>query len=176
MVLPRLGRLKLHESARKLARRLEAGTARILSATVRRDSHRWYVSFTCEVERAQRTPARPCATVGVDLRVRHLAVLSTGEPVPNPRQLEAALRKLRRISRGLSRKVAPDRRTRRDASKRWERERGQLSRVHLRVANLRCDGLHKLTTRIAATYGTIVIEDLNVAGMADREYGQTCPA
>ncbi|WP_243422559.1 IS607 family element RNA-guided endonuclease TnpB [Micromonospora globispora] len=165
VVLPRLGRLKLHESARKLARRLEAGTARILSATVRRDGHRWYVSFTCEVERAQRTPARPCATVGVDLGVRHLAVLSTGEPVPNPRQLEAALRKLRRISRGLSRKVAPDRRTRRDASKRWERVRGQLSRVHLRVANLRCDGLHKLTTRLAATYGTIVIEDLNVAGM-----------
>uniref|UniRef100_UPI00196A5251 RNA-guided endonuclease TnpB family protein n=1 Tax=Actinoplanes solisilvae TaxID=2486853 RepID=UPI00196A5251 len=37
VVLPRLGRLKLHESARKPARRLEAGTARILSAIVRRD-------------------------------------------------------------------------------------------------------------------------------------------
>ena len=45
-MLPRLGRLKLHESARKLARRLEAGTARIMSATVRRDGGRWYVSFT----------------------------------------------------------------------------------------------------------------------------------
>ncbi|MEV0132793.1 helix-turn-helix domain-containing protein [Dactylosporangium sp. NPDC050688] len=41
VVLPRLGRLKLHESARKLARRLEAGTARIMSATVRRAGGRW---------------------------------------------------------------------------------------------------------------------------------------
>ncbi|MEU7869191.1 hypothetical protein [Dactylosporangium sp. NPDC049140] len=35
VVLPRLGRLKLHESARKLARRLDNGTARIMSATAR---------------------------------------------------------------------------------------------------------------------------------------------
>ncbi|QGN50755.1 IS200/IS605 family element transposase accessory protein TnpB [Micromonospora sp. WMMC415] len=165
VVLPRLGRLRLHESARKLARRLAAGTARILSATVRRDGHRWYVSFTCQVERARRTPTCPDATVGVDLGVRRLAALSTGEPVPNPQHLDAALRKIRRISRGLSRKVGPDRRSRRDASKRWQRARGRLGRVHARVANLRRDGLHKLTTRLAATYGTIVVEDLNVAGM-----------
>ncbi|MGC5020157.1 IS607 family element RNA-guided endonuclease TnpB [Micromonospora sp. DT47] len=165
VVLPRLGRLKLHESARKLARRLEAGTARILSATVRRDGGRWYVSFTCQVQRVERTPARPSATVGVDLGVRHLAVLSTGDLVPNPRHLDAALRKLRRVSRGLSRKTGPDRRTRRDPSKRWERARGQLGRAHARVGNLRRDGLHKLTTRLATTYGTLVVEDLNVAGM-----------
>ncbi|MFC7484773.1 RNA-guided endonuclease TnpB family protein [Luedemannella flava] len=34
-----------------------------------------------------------------------------------------------------------------------------------RVANLRRDHLHKLTTRLAGEYGTIVAEDLNVAGM-----------
>jgi putative transposase len=33
------------------------------------------------------------------------------------------------------------------------------------VANLRRDGLHKLTTRIAAEHGTVVVEDLNVTGM-----------
>ena len=33
------------------------------------------------------------------------------------------------------------------------------------MANSRRDGLHKLTTRLARTYGSIVIEDLNVAGM-----------
>src|SRR4051794_20408124 len=66
VVLPRLGRLKLHESARKLARRLDAGTARIMSATVRRDGGRWHVSFTVEVDRAERTPDRPAAVVGVD--------------------------------------------------------------------------------------------------------------
>ena len=38
VTLPRLGAIKTHESTRKLARRLEQGTARILSATVRRQA------------------------------------------------------------------------------------------------------------------------------------------
>src|SRR5262249_30043565 len=58
IVLPRLGRLKPHESARKLARRLDAGTARILSATVRREGQRWHVAFTMEVNRTDRMPAQ----------------------------------------------------------------------------------------------------------------------
>jgi putative transposase len=37
--------------------------------------------------------------------------------------------------------------------------------VHHRVANLREDALHKLTTKVTAEYGTVVVEDLNVAGM-----------
>ncbi|MEO3781659.1 IS607 family element RNA-guided endonuclease TnpB, partial [Micromonospora sp. B11E3] len=165
IVLPRLGRLKLHESARKLARRLEAGTARIMSAAVRRDGGRWHVSFTVEVERAERTPDRPGSVIGVDVGITHLAVLSTGELVPNPRHLATARDRLRRLGRALSRTSGPDRRTRRRPSKRWQRAANRLGRTHARVANLRRDGLHKLTTRLAAGHGTIVVEDLNVIGM-----------
>lgn len=165
VVLPRLGRLRLHESARKLARRLDAGTARILSATVRRSWPRWFVSFTCEVQPAERRPARLGARVGADVGVKHLAVLSTGEVVPNPRHLDTALLRLRRLGRAASRKVGPDRRTGQRASNRWRRAQSRLSRTHARVANLRRDGLHKFTTRLAATYATVVVEDLKVAGM-----------
>ncbi|WJK43125.1 IS607 family element RNA-guided endonuclease TnpB [Solwaraspora sp. WMMA2056] len=165
VVLPRLGRLKLHESARKLARRIEAGTARIMSATVRRDGRRWHVSFTVEVERAERSPARPGSVVGVDVGIRHLAVLSTGELVDNPRHLVAARQRMHALGRTLSRKQGPDRRTGRRPSKRWERAASRLGRAHARVAHLRRDGLHKLTTRLATTSGTVVVEDLNLTGM-----------
>jgi putative transposase len=165
VVLPRLGRLKLHESARKLARRLDAGTARIVSATVRRDGNRWHVAFCVEIERDQRHPAKPDATVGVDVGVTHLAVLSTGELAPNPRHLNTAQRRMRRLARRVSRRIGPDRRTGHKPSNRWRRAQNQLGRAHARVANLRRDGLHKLTTRLATTYGTVVAEDLNVAGM-----------
>lgn len=165
MVLPRLGRLKLHESARKLARRVEAGTARIMTAAVRLDGGRWYVSFTCEVDRAQRRPARPGSVVGVDVGITHLAVLSTGEMVPNPRHLDGAQTQLRRLGRALSRKTGPDRRTGRRPSRRWQRAAARLTRAHARVTNLRRDSLHKLTTRLARTYGTVVAEDLHAAGM-----------
>jgi putative transposase len=165
VVLPRLGRLKLHESARKLARRVEAGTARIMSATVRRDGGRWYVSCTVEVERTVRVPARPASTVGVDVGIKHLAVLSTGELVDNPRHLTAARTRLRTLGRALSRKTGPDRRTGRRPSKRWERAAARLGLAHARVGNLRRDGIHKLTTQLTREHGTVVVEDLNVAGM-----------
>jgi putative transposase len=99
VTLPRVGTIKTHESTRKLARRLQTGTARILSATVRRDAGRWYCAFTVEVARHVSAPARPDATVGVDLGIKALAVLSTGEPVPNPRHLNRALTALRTASR-----------------------------------------------------------------------------
>ncbi len=165
VVLPRLGRLKLHESARKLARRLDNGTGRIMSATVRRDAGRWHVAFCVEVDRADRRPARPASVVGVDVGVRHLAVLSTGELVPNPRHLDAAQRRLRTLARRMSRRQGPDRRTGQRPSNRWRVAQTQLGRAHARVAHLRRDGLHKLTTRLAREHGTLVVEDLNVAGM-----------
>jgi IS605 OrfB family transposase len=40
-----------------------------------------------------------------------------------------------------------------------------VARVHARAANLRRDALHKLTTALATEYGTVVLEQLNVAGM-----------
>ena len=165
VVLPRLGRLKLHESARKLARRIEGGTARIISATVRRDGGRWFVSYTVKVQRAERRPTRPDSTVGVDVGIEHLAVLSNGELVDNPRHLVGTQARLRALGRALSRKVGPDRRARRQPSKRWQRAAIRLGRAHARVANLRRDGLHKLTTRLVREHGTVVVEDLNVTGM-----------
>jgi putative transposase len=165
VTLPRVGRIKTHESTRKLARRLEAGTARVLSATVRREGGRWFCAFTVQVQRQAGSPALPDAVVGVDLGVTTLAVLSDRQCVPNPRHLGTALRTLRRASRALSRRQGPDRRTGRRPSQRWEATRRNLARVHNRVANLRHDAISKLTTHLATTYGTVVVEDLNVAGM-----------
>jgi IS605 OrfB family transposase len=128
-------------------------------------AERWHVSFTVEVDRAERTPDRPAAVVGVDVGIQHLAVLSTGELVPNPRHLCGAQQRLRALGRRLSRRQGPDRRTGQYPSNRWKRTQAQLGRAHARVANLRRDSLHKLTTRLTAGFGTVVVEDLNVTGM-----------
>lgn len=165
ITLPRLGAIKTQESTRKLARRLEARTARVLSATVRREAGRWFCAFTVEVQRAASRPASPGAVAGVDLGISTLAVLSDGTRVPNPRYLNKALRQLRSASRTLSRRAGPDRRTGQFPSARWQNARHEVARLHTRVANLRKDALHKLTTRLAAEYGTVVVEDLNVSGM-----------
>ncbi|MEO3861415.1 IS607 family element RNA-guided endonuclease TnpB [Acrocarpospora sp. B8E8] len=172
VTLPRLGTIRTHESTRKLARHLERGTARILAATVAEESGRWHVAFTVELDRAERdhaerVPAQADAVVGVDLGVKSLAVLSTGEVIANPKHHQAALRELRRANRRLARRNGP--RTpaggRRQPSRRWRKAKSDLRRVHAKIAARRRDGLHKLTTTLARTYGTVVAEDLNVAGM-----------
>ncbi|MEU8309170.1 IS607 family element RNA-guided endonuclease TnpB [Actinomadura sp. NPDC048955] len=169
VTLPRLGTIRTHEPTSKLFAHVQAGTARILSATVRFERGRWFVSFQTEVKRDPVKVGRPDAAVGIDLGVKTLAVMadSTGQVrhEPNPRHLDAALTRLRRASRIASRRQGPDRKSGRKPSKRWEKANATRNRVHHRVANLRQDALHKLTTKVAAEYGTVVVEDLNVAGM-----------
>jgi putative transposase len=155
--LPRIGVLKTHESTRKLARRLEQGTARILAATISRTADRWFVSFTVEVQRAIPASNGHDTVIGVDVGIRNLATLSTEETVPNPRALQRSLRKLGRLNRQLARRKL--------GSKRRRITRRRLARVHARAANMRRDALHKLTTTLATEHGTVVIEDLNVAGL-----------
>ncbi|MFE4678001.1 IS607 family element RNA-guided endonuclease TnpB [Streptomyces sp. NPDC056723] len=169
VTLPRLGTIRTHEPTVKLLTRLQAEKARVLSATVRHERGRWFVSFQVEVKQDLARVARPQAAVGIDLGVKTLAVMadSTGEirAVANPRHYNRARKQLRRACRVVSRRQGPDRRTGRKPSKRWEKANAQRNKVHHRVANLREDALHKLTTSVAAEYGTIVVEDLNVAGM-----------
>ncbi|GGR66962.1 transposase [Streptomyces humidus] len=169
VTLPRLGTIRVHEPTVKLLDRVQAGTARILSATVRHERGRWFVSFQAEVKRDPEGVARPDVAVGIDLGVKTLAVMadSTGEirTVANTGHYDAARKRLRRASRTVSRRQGPDRRTGQQPSKRWEKANAARNKVHHRVANLREDALHKLTTAVAAEYGTVVVEDLNVAGM-----------
>jgi len=164
-VLPRIGRVKLHENGRRLADLVAAGTARVMAVSVRFERGRWFAAFTVEAEVTRPAPDEPDAVVGVDLGIKTLAVLSTGEQVPNPRHLSKALRKVRRLSRTVSRRRGPDRRTRPVPSNRWRRASADLAKAQGRVADQRKDGLHKLTTRLASGFGTVVVEDLHVAGM-----------
>jgi putative transposase len=162
VTLPRLGTIRTHESTRKFARKVEAGTARILSATVSRSAQRWFVSFTVEVERdVPEHHVRPGSAVGADLGVKTLLTGfgSDGQAIAidGPKPLRTALRKLQRVSRDHSR-TQPGSANRRKSAAR-------LARIHARVANVRADALHKATTDLACRYETIVVEDLNVTGM-----------
>jgi putative transposase len=99
----------------------------------------------------------PEAVVGVDLGVSVLATLSTGEPVEGPKSHARALKRLRRANKALARK--------RRGSANARKAKRRLGRLHAGIANVRREATHKLTTRLAKTFRTIAIEDLNVRGM-----------
>jgi len=69
---------------------------------------------------------------------------------------------LRRLSRALARKVK--------GSRNRVRAKLRLARLHARIANIRRDSLHKLSTSITRRFHTIGIEDLNVKGMLGNQH------
>jgi putative transposase len=93
----------------------------------------------------------------VDLGVKALATLSTGETFEGPKALCTLLMRLRRLSRDLSRKVK--------GSRNRAKAKLKLAKLHARIANIRRDSLHQLSTSITRRFHTIGIENLNVKGM-----------
>jgi putative transposase len=127
----------LSEDGARLADLVAAGAARVMAVSVRFERGRWFAAFTVETEVSRPAPSDPDAVVGVDLGIKTLAVLSTGEAIPNPRHLDKALRKVRRRSRTVSRRQGPDRRTRAVPSNRWRRASAALAKAQGRVADQR---------------------------------------
>ncbi|WP_433759042.1 IS607 family element RNA-guided endonuclease TnpB [Nocardia sp. CA-135398] len=171
--IPRVGSVRTGESTRKLRRRLSNGTARLGSMTITHRGGRWWVSLTVHVQRHDQPPARSHARIGVDVGVKTLAVLSQRVPgvtdtearVPNPRHYQRVQRQRRRLARACARRRGPDRKHGVSPSKRWLKVNARGARLEWRVAAMRRDGLHKLNAALAARYGIVVVEDLNVAGM-----------
>lgn len=151
--LSRIGRAHCMENVYK-----RVNGARLIRVSVSCRAGRWYASLTVEREQpSSPTHKRKRDAVGVDLGVKHLATLSDGTVIPNPRALDARLKALRKAQQTLSRKTK--------GSVRREKAQKRVARLHARVTDARMDAINKATTMIARTYTTVCIEDLNVAGM-----------
>jgi putative transposase len=107
-----------------------------------------------------------------------LATLSTGQVAANARPLQAVLVKLRRLQRQLDRQrrannpgnYLPDGRVKPGPrtwckSARMARTEARLRRLHARVANLRREQAHQLTTTLTREFGVIGVETLAVKNM-----------
>src|SRR5699024_7912363 len=151
-------------NVRQLARRIRKGTAVVQSVTISRGGSRWYASVLAK-ERVD-LPAKPTprqvasGTVGVDLGVHHLAALSDGTTITNPRHLRAARRRLTRAQRALSR-------TQKGSAGRTK-AKARVSRLHHQLAERRHGALHQITKHLASSWEKVAVEDLNVAGMTHR--------
>lgn len=131
---------------------------KIMSATVSRVADRWFVSITVDtVDDSHLPQAENQGAVGVDLGVAALATLSTGEAIDGPKPHTALLARLQRLSRSLSRKQK--------GSANRKKAKSKLAKLHARIAAIRSDALHQLTTNLTRRFHTIGIEDLNVRGM-----------
>ncbi len=146
--LPKVGWVKT-----KFHRPLEGRPKNITVS--RTKTGKYFVSIQCEVEMVEQT-ARD-GEIGIDLGVKSFLATSEGWKRDNPRHLQRAEKKLKRLHRQLSRRVK--------GSAAREKARILFARQHETVANQRRDFLQKLSTKLVGRYGLIGMEDLNVRGM-----------
>ena len=132
----------------------------IKNVRISRQSTNWFVSFKTEFRPIKTIKKHP--VVGVDLGIKSLAVLSTGEVFENLRPYKKYKRKLKLAQRKMSKKFKKGQ----PQSKNYKKAKEKVAKIHYKISCIRKDGLHKLTTYLAKNHSKVVIEDLNVSGMS----------
>ena len=127
------------------------------SVTVIKDSAgRYFASFVIQAEPGALPETEP--VIGIDLGLRHFAVLSDGRKIASPQFLRRAEKKLKRAQRALSRKQK--------GSRNRDKARVTVARAHARVADARRDFHHQLSTALIRDNQAVAVEDLCVTGLA----------
>lgn len=120
----------------------------------------WHVTVLVEFEILDNNlpQPNPSNTVGIDVGLKDFVVTSNDERTLTPKFYRSSERKIQRAQKILSR--------RKKGSKRREKARLTVARIHQKVSNQRGDFLHKLTSQLIRNHDAIYIEDLNVKGLA----------
>jgi putative transposase len=126
----------------------------IKHAVVKQVGERWYVCLMLELPTPEKRLIRTGKRVGVDVGLKSLAALSTGELIDNPRCLRESLAELRRRQRHASRQVK--------GSHRQQETYRQSARLHEQVAHQRADYLHQVSARLVRENDMIAIENLSL--------------
>ncbi|WP_036378835.1 RNA-guided endonuclease TnpB family protein, partial [Mitsuokella jalaludinii] len=117
----------------------------------------YFVSLCVEMDKTALLHPNGGRQIGIDVGLKAFYSDSDGNTVASPRPLKSLQRQLRREQRRLSRKMPK--------SRNREKARICVARLHERIANIRKDFLHKLSTRLARENQTVAVEHLNIKGM-----------
>lgn len=112
---------------------------------------RWYLNIPVEVPDA---PLRePTAAVGIDLGLKDLATLSTGERIANERVTARYAEELATAQRA--------------------RKRRRVTAIQAKIGAVRRDAIHKATTSIVRRFDTIFVGGVSASGLAQTSMGKS---
>lgn len=122
-------------------------------------TNKYFVSILVDtgVEAPQKPIIKKETTVGIDLGIKNFAITSDGKVYENKKLFKKQQKRLRIEQRSLGRK--------KKGSKNREKQKLKVAILHEKVRNQRTDYLHKLSTTLVKSYGTIILEDLSVKDM-----------
>jgi len=152
--LPKFGWVKLYEKDIQL-------TSPIKNVTISRKAKQWFISFDQEFEPVHTVKKE--GIVGVDLGIKTLATLSNGVTFPSINPFKKYKRKLKILQRRASKKFVKGQKLQ---SNNYKKAQLKVSKLHLKISNIRQDYSHKITSHLTKNHSEIVIEDLNIKGMS----------
>lgn len=145
---------KFHEGIKIKQHRPMEGE--IINSTIsKKPCGHYYVTIT--VERNIKKHKSNKKSVGVDLGVKDLAILSDGTRHKNIKPYRTLEKQIARLQRKHSKKVK--------GSANRNKARVKVARLHEKIANIRSNHLHQITSKIVSENQTICLETLNVKGM-----------
>jgi putative transposase len=126
------------------------------SVTISKDCADRY--FVCMLVEEQIKPLPPTTSqVGLDLGLKSMVILSTGEAVGNPKFYAKDEKRLAKAQHRHAKK--------KKGGNNREKARRKVARVHARIQDRRRDYQHKLSTRIVHENQVICVESLAVKNM-----------
>jgi putative transposase len=134
--------------------------AKIKNCTfIKTTTNKYYVSILFETD--ETIPERDIDyenSIGMDMGLKDIVVLSDGTKVEAPKVLRKYEKKLKHVQKKLSNKV--------QGSKNREKDRLKVAKIHEKIKNAREDFLHKLTKEISENQANVFfVETLNIQGM-----------
>ena len=147
--LPNVGWLSFFKSREII------GTPKNIS--ISRHAGKWYVSIQTEYE-VEQSIHPSTKIVGIDLGVARFATLSDKTFYKPKNSFKKLQRKLKLAQRKRDRKVK--------FSNNWKKQNQRINKIHTKIANVRKDYLHWVSTRISKNHAMIVMEDLKVKNMS----------
>ena len=109
-------------------------------------------------------------TLGIDLGITYLAILSNETKIDNPKHYNKYQEKLAFEQRKLSNKLLKN--GNKKDTKSYQKQKEKVGKIHKKISNTRKDFLHKLTNSIVENqnYTSYVMEDLAVKELEQNNY------
>jgi len=150
--LPKIGNIKIFKDA------LIQGTIR--TATIKKEPTGYFICVVCDDINRNIQNSDESQVIGLDMGVKHFCIDSDGNYYTNPRVFKQYERQLRIEQRKLKNK--------KKGSNRQKKQYRKIALLQHKIANMRKDYLHKLSTELAKKYNTVFVEDLKIVNMSKR--------
>ena len=132
-------------------------TGTIKNITITNQGGHWYASIQVE-QLIEIVKHSSDSEIGIDAGIKCFAALSDGTIIEGVNSFRKHEEILTREQRKLSRKQR--------GSSNWKKQKRIISRLHLSIANVRSDYLHKLSTEISENQAKVYVEELQIRNMS----------